>query len=110
MYFVTIDKNGDAIERRKPFSDYAEAIKYFSKYYQPKLGRGTLKFTTEVVDGEFVRSYSELVDPTTIDPSDHARYVRSIKMDNAFSYDGSFVFLIESDLGIQDYDKNDDEE
>ena len=110
MYYVTVCKDEETIVRRKPFDDYSEALKYFGAYYQPRVGRGTLSFTTEVIDGEFIRSFAELIDPNTLGNSDEVRYLRSVKANNAFCYDGSYFFLVESDLGIQDTDSEVEDE
>lgn len=104
MYYVTVDKNGSQVARRIAFDDYAEAVNYLATYYKPKFGRCTLSFTTEVINGHFARSYSELADPDIVDRSDEVRYVRAVKMSNAFDYAGSFFFLIESEVGIRDAD------
>lgn len=109
MYYVTVDKNGEELVRRKEFDDYAVAMQYLATYYEPRLGRGVLPFTTEVINGEFARSYVELADPETVGSSNEARRLRSIKFSNAFNYDGTYFFLVESDVGIQDADNDEDD-
>ena len=109
MYYATVFKDEETIVSRKPFHDFSEALKYFGAYYQPRSGRGTLSFTKEVKEGEFVRSYTELVDPATldnhVDNNYNSRYLRAVKMSNAFIYNGSYFFLVESELGIQEVQK-----
>jgi hypothetical protein len=106
MYYLTVEQNGVEVVRRKVFDDYGTAVKFISKYFEPKSRRSVLSFTTEAINGEFARSYVEMADPTTIDHHDQTRYLRSVKFSNAFSYEGSYFFLIESDVGIQDADND----
>ncbi len=106
-YFLTVESGNRTIVRRMPFDDYADALHFLAKYYRPRLGRGTLPFTTEVVDGKFMRSYTELLDPETMQPKDEPRYVRAVKLSTAFQYDAPLFFLVESEAGMQDTDVDD---
>lgn len=105
MYHVTVTKNGNDIVRGKVYDDYAEAIAFISQYYQPRAQRSVLSFTTEVINGQFARSFAALTKPEDIEPaqpSSKARYQAAAKQDNAFRYDASYFFLIESEVGIGD--------
>jgi hypothetical protein len=112
MYYLTVDKDGKELVRRMGFEDYSEALRYLTNFYTPRNNdiRVVLSFTTEVINGEFARSYVELSDPNAIEPSDETRYVRAVKFSNAFKYEGSYFFLIESELGVQDADCEDEDD
>ncbi|MEW6732147.1 MAG: hypothetical protein AB1489_12535 [Acidobacteriota bacterium] len=105
MYYLTIAQNGKDIIVRKPFNDFASAIAYTGKYYQPRARRSILEFSVEVINGEFARAYAELLRPEYIDNKqveNKWRYQKAVKQDNGFVYDVSLFFLIESDIGITD--------
>jgi hypothetical protein len=109
MYYLSVTKNNVEIVRRQVFTDYAAAIEFLSRYYRPSVpgSRATLPLVTEIVNGVFARSYGLLTRPESIYPSDPAsdfRYHDAAKQSVAFSYDGSYKFLIESEFGIQDTD------
>lgn len=101
MYYLTVTKDSVEIVRRQPFTDYAAAVAFLSRYFQPKVAgsRATLPLMTEVVNGVFARSYGSLTRPESItanDPARDVRYHEAAKQSVAFSYDGSYKFLIES--------------
>lgn len=102
MYYLTIEKDGSDIVRRKEFSDYYDAVHCCAQYYSAKSKRSVLSLTTEVINGEFARSYVELAIPESIDVGEQARRLRATKYSNAFEYDGSYFFLIETEVGIRD--------
>lgn len=54
------------------------------------------------MNGEFVRSYAELLSPDGINPADETRYLRAVKYSNAFKYNGNYCFLIEGEAGVRD--------
>ena len=111
-YFVTVGKNGDQIVDRKPFDDYGEAVASLNLYYQPKAGRCVLKLSTEVVNGVFARSFGGLNIPEDIEATDEStqrKYSAAAKQSNAFDYDASYFFLIESEFGISERENEDDE-
>jgi hypothetical protein len=62
MYYLTIQREGLDVVRRQPFSNYADAIAFTSRYYQfrPSIRRAVLKFSTEAINGQFARSYATL--------------------------------------------------
>lgn len=102
-YFVTVEKNGVSIHDRMQFDDYATAIEFLSEFYRPRFGRCVLPLTTEIVNGKFARSYGELNVPESIevvDETSRRRYSAAAKLSNAFEYDASYFFLVESDVGI----------
>jgi hypothetical protein len=111
MYYLTVDHDGSEIIRRKEFDDYGDAVTYLSQYFKTKSGRSVLELTTEVINGVFARSYGSMNDPMTIDRSNKEGYSRAVRCSNAFSYKGSYFFLIESEAGIQDArnEESDDE-
>src|SRR5262245_22605308 len=103
MYYLTIKKNGEVILAKQPFADYAAAVAFTSQFYQPRAARSVLRFTTEVINGEFARSYATLERPENLDkdsPFFKERCHATVKKANAFSFDASYLFLIESELGI----------
>ena len=107
MYYLTITKNSVEIAYRKPFDDFSAAVTYTSQFYKPRIEgcRTVLSFTTEVINGQYARSYTHLTRPEDIDqsmPHHERRYHIAAQQSNAFSYDGSYFFLIETELGIQD--------
>jgi hypothetical protein len=103
MYYVTIIKNGVDVFRRKPFKQYEDAMSALGEYYKTPWGKSTLTFVTETLNGQFARTYTELNRWEDIDPKD-ARYTQAVKDSNAFVYDGSYFFLIESEIGMQEAD------
>ena len=105
MYYLTVTRDDKDVLRRHPFADYSEAVAGASQFYKPKAGRSTLTFSTEVINGLFARSYATLERPEALDenkPFFEARYHHAVKHDNAFSFDASYFFLIESDFGVSD--------
>ena len=107
MYYLTVVKNGSDIFVRRPFKDYCDAIAACTSYYKPKTKRSVLKFTTETINGQFARSYTELNRPEQIERNDKIakqRYAIAAKYTNAFEYADSYFFLIESEIGISDAD------
>ena len=111
MYYVTVVKDGKDIVDRMPVGDFAGALAETSRFYTTRLGRGVLRFTTEVINGQFARSYAQLNRPEDIDEDEFLfkeRYHYAAKYSNAFNYDGSYFFLIESDLGVSERESPDD--
>lgn len=105
MYYLTVVKNDEEMIRRKQFADFAAALAELRDYYRPKAGRSTLVFTTEVINGEFARSFAVLADPQSVHPSEpfyRERMETAVRTQNAFEYDGNLTFLIESEHGIND--------
>jgi len=114
MYYLSVLKGKDKGEvvASKSFDDFGHAMAACSDYYNPKAHRAVLSFTTEAINGKFARAYAELnrpedidIDSTDIDSADgNDEYQCAIKQANVHDYDSSFLFLIESDFGIQDAD------
>ncbi len=106
MYYLTVSRgDGSDLIRRQPFNDFAAAVAYTATFYRPKYGRCVLNFTTEVINGQFARSYAFLTDPESVDAKDPRKrslYELAAKQANAFEYNGTYRFLIESDVGIED--------
>ncbi|MEM9543344.1 MAG: hypothetical protein AAGA60_28115 [Cyanobacteria bacterium P01_E01_bin.42] len=105
MYFLTVYKNKKEIIRHMEFNDYSEAVRYCNKFYKLKSTISILTFTTEIINGEFARSFTELNRPEDIDLNEtygKERYHHAAKHVNSFDYDASFFFLIESEVGIND--------
>jgi hypothetical protein len=113
MYYLTVVKDGVDLISQRPYEDYAAAIAGTAEFYRPKAGRSVLKFTTEVINGAFARSFATLTRPEDI-PADHPfpNEIRqkAAKQSNAFSFDATYLFLIENDLGVSErIDDADDE-
>jgi hypothetical protein len=113
MYYATIYKNSEAIVHRKPFNDFSDAIDFTSSFYRLRLG-GTLSFTTEVINGKLARSYAELVRLADVEapkPFDQWRYQQAAKQSSSFDFNGTYLFMIETDFGIFETERyNADEE
>ena len=104
-YYLTIHKNGEEIIRREPFGDFCLAVAFTSRFYRPRSRRSVLAFTTEVINGEHARSYAELARPEAVEleePYHEERYIRAVKLSNAFDFENSYFFLIETDHGIDE--------
>ena len=105
MYYLTVKKNGEYVIRRREFADYSAAIAFTAQFYRPKAPRSVLQFTTEVINGAFARSFAALNRPEDLDPSGpyytEKRHTAA-KQSNAFAYDASYLFVIDSDVGIRD--------
>lgn len=99
MYYLTVDKNGEQITRRKAFDDYSKALQSLAEFYRPKTRRSVLSFTTEIINGQFARSFATLTDPEAIiaqEPFYRERYEVAVRQKSVFEFDGSYQFLIES--------------
>ena len=105
MYYLTIKKNGEVIVSKQAFDDYAAAIAHASQFYHARSIRSVLKFTSEAINGEFARSYATLTQPEDINkdsPFYKERYHAAVKNVNAFSFEGSYLFVIQGEIGIRD--------
>jgi len=106
-YYLTVEKGGKSLLRREAFDDYGSAVAACYDYYEARSPRSVLTFTTEAINGQFARSFTELNLPESIEPNDEIgrmRYSAAAKYSNAFDYDDSYFFMIESEIGIADYD------
>ena len=112
MYYLSVLKGKDKGEvvASKSFDDFGHAMAACADYYSPRAHRAVLSFTTDAINGKFARAYAELNRPEDIDSTDTENadakdeYQCAVKQANAHEYDSSFLFLIESDFGIQDAD------
>lgn len=105
MYFVTVVKDNIEIVRRENFNDFSEALDSLSRFYKSRTQRSVLEFSTEVINGRFVRSYAELLIPSDVSIDNtkwEARRLLAIKQSVAFEYSSNFVFLIEGEIAIQE--------
>src|SRR5688500_17708657 len=108
-YYLTIQRDGVDAVRRQEFADYADAVAFASRDYQvqPGIRRAVLNFSTEAINGEFARSYASLTRIQDVGENQpHASEFRNkaIKLENAFTFDASYVFLIEGPLGREEAD------
>jgi len=106
VYYLTVMRDGVEVVRRQQCADYAEAVAFTSRYYRvkPPIRRAVLKFYTEAINGQFARSYATLTRERDIG-TDRARSIdrhAAIKQENAFEFDASYLFLIESEVGRAD--------
>ena len=107
LYYLTIEKNGEEVCARLPYSDYSEAMLACAEHYRSTTKRSVLTFTTETINGRFARSYAEMNRPEEISTEDEMgkiRYAVAAKYTNAFEFEKSLFFLIETDVGIEDVD------
>jgi hypothetical protein len=105
MYYLTVKKNGEVIVSKQAFHDYAEAVAFTSQFYRPRSIRSVLRFASEAINGEFVRSYATLIKPENIEkdsPHYRERFHAAVKKVNAFDFDGSYLFVIQSEVGMSD--------
>ena len=107
MYYLTVLKGKDwnEVEASKSYEDFGDAMSACTEFYSPKIDRAVLSFTTETINGKFARAYAELNRPEDIDvkgENGKERHHDAVKHSNAHEYANTFLFLIESDLGIAD--------
>lgn len=108
MYFLTIAAKNSSICERVPYSDFGEAILACGNYYQPRFPGSVLDFTSEVVGKKFARAYAQLtlledLPPDT--PRDSPQGIKALKQGNAFIFEKSYTFLIESEAGVKEADR-----
>lgn len=109
MYYLTVTRGEEDIVRRETFEDYGEAMAALSRYVQPRgPGRAVLAFHTELIDGKFARTYLTVTPPDEVDPGlsfhEERRHL-AVKQYNAYAYDHSYFFLIESAVGMVEADR-----
>lgn len=103
MYFLSVFQDQREIVVRRPFSDFAEAIAACGEYYEPRAVGAVLEFSVEVTGKIFRRAIAQLTRPEDV-PSEQANSPvgwRAAKQSNAFRFDFSYTFLVESDAGIE---------
>lgn len=110
VYFLTV-KNTDSGQRlveREPFEDYGEAMRALSSYLRPRNPRSVLVFSTELINGEFARTFMQVRRPEDLDPKDPlSKQLRPLasKQANAYDYDCDYLFIIESEYGAAEADR-----
>ena len=105
MYYLTVKKGDTDIVHRQQFDDYGAAVAFTSRFYQSTSARSVLVFTTEAIGGQFARSFAALTRTESLRPDEPfymERYRTAANQENAFKYDASYLFLIESEIGIHD--------
>lgn len=105
MYYLTVKKNGAIIVEKQLFADYAAAVARTAQFYTPRAARSVLLFTTEVINGEFARSYATLTKPEDVpkdSPHFKERHHAAVHQANSFDFDGSSFFVIQSEIGLRD--------
>jgi hypothetical protein len=110
MYYLTVKKNGETIVDRSPFADYETALSETARFYRGKSRRSVLNFTTEVVNGSFIVSYATLRRTQDLNKDEYLymeKYRAAVKNESAFEYDASYIFSIQSELGIREADVED---
>jgi len=103
MYFLSVFQNQREIARRRPFSDFAEAIAACGEYYEPRAAGAVLQFSVQVTGKIFRRATAQLTRPEDV-PAEQANSPvawRAAKQSNAFRFEYSYAFLVESDAGIE---------
>jgi hypothetical protein len=104
MYFLTVFSGGSVVAERVPYEDYSEAIAACGAYYEPRSPGAVLQFSSVVVGKKFLRSYASLTRvedlPKDVERSDPRRW-RAAKDGNAFLFDNSYHFLVESEAGVE---------
>lgn len=106
MYYLTVaNSKGEDLVRREAFADYGDAMAALSRYLRPMWPRSVLQFSTELINGKFARTYMQVRRPNDLDPGDEF-YDRQLhlakKQHNMYDYDEGYLFVIESDFGIEE--------
>ena len=107
MYYLTVlkGKEWNEVVASKSYEDFGDAMEACADFYSPKTDRAVLTFTTETINGKFARAYAELNRPEDIDikgENGKEKHQKAVKHSNAHTYGSTFLFLIESDLGVAD--------
>ncbi len=97
-YYLSVKKNGKYIVRRRPFDDYALAMKGCTEFFNIIKSPARIEFVSEVVDGRFARSYAQLNDERG--PGDTV-----LEQKEYLEYEGKILFLIESGFGKEKTDE-----
>lgn len=108
MYFLTIRAGNEILKDRAEFADYADALAACGEYYEPRFAGSTLNFTSVVIGKRFLRSHAQLVRMEDLSgnvPLDSPQAIAAAKHSNAFSFDRSYAFLIESEEGAREADR-----
>lgn len=112
-YFLSVFEGERDIVHRRPFEDFSEAVAACSDYYEPRAAGAVLEFTVQVIGKVVRRATAQLTRPDDVRP-EHANSPvswRAAKDSNAFNFGHSYVFLIETELGMEQAEqwKRDDE-
>jgi len=114
MYFLSVFQGQREIVVRRPFADFADAIAACGDYYEPRALGAVLEFNVQVSGKIFRRATAQLTRPEDVAPEKSNSPVawRAAKQSNAFRFDHSYRFLVESDAGIEQAERwqRDDEE
>jgi hypothetical protein len=102
-YFLSVFEDERDVVYRRPFKDFSEAVAACSDYYEPRTTGAVLEFTVQVIGKVVRRAIAQLTRPEDVRPEHKNSPVswRAAKDSNAFSFGHSYVFLIETDLGIE---------
>ena len=112
-YYLTINHNGVELLRRMQFDDFGAAIAHTSKFYRTRIPgtNAILEFTTEALNGKLARAFAGLTSPDDVKGEENEwGHALAAKQSCAFEFDGSYIFVIETDLGIKDSDDFNTEE
>jgi hypothetical protein len=108
MYLLTVFQGDAPVLERVSFSDFGQAISACGHFYEPKSPGAALQFTTVVVRNTFMRAYAELLRaedlPEAIE-ADSPRRWKAIKDGNAFIFAHSYRFLIASQAGMDEIER-----
>lgn len=109
MYYLSVKSDdGQLLVDRDPFDDYGEAMAALDRFIRPRPGRAVLTFTTELINGQFARSFAQLRRPEDLDP-EHPMFETlwrtAAKQDNAYTYERGYRFVIESEYGAAETDR-----
>jgi hypothetical protein len=86
-------------------ADYGDAMAALSRYLRPRWQRSVLVFSTALNNGKFARTYMQVRRPNDLDPG-HVFYDSQLhlakKQHNMYDYDEGYLFVIESEYGIEE--------
>jgi hypothetical protein len=108
MMFCTVERDGNDIVWRHQVGSLDEAFLFFNQYYKAKHDNSALTFSAEVgVDG-FIRAYATLHSESYVRQRSLVNpglLQTAKKQCNKFDYDANYVFLIESQLGVDECER-----
>lgn len=103
MYFLTVLEDQRVVVLKRPYADFADAVAACGDYYEPRAVGAVLEFNVEVTSKIFRRATAQLTRPEDVS-QEHANSPvawRAAKQSNAFQFDSSYSFLVESEAGIE---------
>jgi len=103
MYFLSVFQDKREIVARRPFADFADAVAACGDYYEPRTLGAVLEFNVQVTGKIFRRATAQLARPEDVpfEYADSPVAWRAAKQSNAFRFDHSYHFLVESEAGIE---------